>query len=213
MVEVAAVIPVHPGRFANGMFGEAVHSATVAQTRPPDGVFVAVDNFGEGAAATRQRALMSVPASYDFVAFLDSDDMWLPRHLELLLAHQEKTGADMVYSWFKVLMQAPDGSRTILEDDPVFPVTHFLDEFDPNNPIETTITTLCRTECAQHVGFHALDRGEVNSGEDRAFVLGLVEEGATIKHLRRKTWLWRHHSLPIGGPGNTSGLPTLGDAK
>lgn len=204
-------MPVHPARFANGLYMEAVDSIR-QQTRPVDGLFVAVDAEGEGAAPTRHRALMSVPAEYDFVAFLDSDDVWMPRHLELLLDHQAKTGADMVYSWFKILMQDPTGGRQIVEEDLIFPVTHYLNEFDPADPIETTITTLCRTALAQKVGFHALDRGEANSGEDRAFTLGLIEHGATIKHLRRKTWLWRHWQMPMGGPGNTSGLPTKGDA-
>lgn len=212
VARVAVVMPVHPGRFANGMFGEAIQSVQ-QQTRPADGIFVAIDVDGEGAAATRNRALQSVPATeYDFVAFLDSDDLWMPRHLELLLAHQVATGADMVYSWFKILQQLPDGSRIVMEDDPIFPITHYLNEFDPADPIETTITTLCRTWIAQQVGMHPLDRGEVNSGEDRAFVLGLIREGATIKHLRRKTWLWRHWQMPTGKPGNTSGLPGRGDS-
>lgn len=210
-LKVAAVMPVHPARFENGLYMEAIDSIR-QQTRPVDGLFVAVDTEGEGAAPTRHRALMSVPVEYDFVAFLDSDDVWMPRHLELLLAHQAKTGADMVYSWFKILMQDHQGHRNILEDDPIFPATHYLNEFDPNDPIETTITTLCRRSYAQAVGMHALDRGQVNSGEDRSFVLGLIKEGATIKHLRRKTWLWRHWWTAAEVPGNTSGLPTRGDA-
>jgi len=206
---VAVIIPTHPARLGNGMLQRAVESVW-AQTRPPDTVHIAVDNDRLGAAATRQRALMA--ASTDFVAFLDSDDLFLPKHLEWLLRHQEDTGADFVYSWFKVLQQFADGRSNILEDDPVFPIGHYLNEFDPADPIETTITVLVRTELAQQVGFKELNRGETNSGEDRYFTLGCLEAGAKIRHLRRKSWLWCHHQLPDGTVGNTSGRATKGDA-
>jgi hypothetical protein len=110
----------------------------------------------------------------------------------------EETGADVVYSWFKVV--GPGGH--VYEQDPVFPPGHYLNEFDPENPIETTITTLVRTELAKEVGFRALDRGhDANTGEDYGFILGCVRAGASIKHLVKKTWLWHHDS------GNTSGRP------
>ena len=206
---VSVIIPAHPARLANGMLQRAVGSVW-AQTHPPEAVHVAVDTEGEGAPATRQRALMA--ADTDFVAFLDSDDLFLPKHLEWLLQHQAETGADFCYAWFKVLQQFADGRTNILEDDPVFPVTHYLNDFDPADPIETTITVLVRTELAKQVGFKPLDRGEANTGEDRYFTLGCLEAGAKISHLRRKSWLWCHWQLPNGTPGNTSGHATKGDA-
>lgn len=212
MTTVSVIIPAHPARIRNGLLNEALQSVW-AQTRPPDAVHVAVDTEGLGAAATRARALAA--ASTDFVAFLDSDDLFLPKHLEWLLKFQAETGADFCYSWFKVLQQFADGQRRILEDDPIFPPGHYLNEFDPQDPIETTITTLVRTDLAQAVSFKELDRGEANSGEDRYFTLACLEAGATIRHLRRKSWLWRHWQIAPGGdvqPGNTSGKPTKGDA-
>ncbi len=141
----------------------------------------------------------------EWTAFCDSDDLFLPKHLQWLMHHAQETGADFVYSWFKIMYA--DG--TILEDDPIFPVGHYLNEFDPDNPIETTVTTLVRTELAQSVGFTPMP-GRIeaghNSGEDRSFTLGCLAAGAKIVHLRRKSWLWRHHGQ------NTSGLPTKGDA-
>jgi glycosyltransferase involved in cell wall biosynthesis len=206
---ISVIIPAHPARVRNGMLRRALDSVQ-GQTLLPDAVHVAVDHDREGAAATRQRALMA--ADTDLVAFLDSDDAFLPKHVEWLLRHQQETAADFVYSWFKILQQLPDGTTRILEDDPIFPVGHYLSPFDPANPIETTITTLVRTELAQQVGFQELDRGEANSGEDRYFTLGCLEAGATISHLVRKSWLWCHHQLPDGSLGNTSGRPTKGDA-
>jgi glycosyltransferase involved in cell wall biosynthesis len=211
---VSVIIAAHPARARNGMLQAAINSV-LEQTRLPDAIHVAMDNDREGAAATRQRALMA--ASTDFTAVLDSDDLLLPKHLEWLLRHQEETGADLCYAWFKVLQQFADGSTRILEGDEngdgVFPLSHYLNPFDPADPIETTITVLVRTELAQQVGYKELDRGEANTGEDRYFTLACLEAGAKISHLVRKSWLYRHHQLPGGVPGNSSGFANRGDAR
>lgn len=199
-MKITVCTPTHIGRLHNGMFAKAMESVA-AQSYPAAATSVCVDVNREGAAPTRHKALMAVQT--DWVAFLDSDDLFLPRHLELMAKHARETEADFVYSWFKILTK----EGRILEDDPIFPMGHYLNPFDPEDPIETTITTLVRTELAKEVGFHALDRGhDINSGEDRRFTLGCLEAGGKISHLVRKTWLWRHHGA------NTSGLPTKGDA-
>lgn len=200
---ISIITPTHPARCQNGMLDRALRSVW-GQTLLPQAVHVAVDTAGDGAAATRQRALMA--AETDWVAFLDSDDLFLPHHLQKLWHHAMETGADYVYSWFKVLTQ----SGVIMEKDPVFPPGHYLNEFDPANPIETTITVLVRTALAKEIGFHvATEPGGTNpghnSGEDRQFTLGCIAAGARIRHLVDKTWLWGHHGQ------NTSGLPFKGD--
>jgi len=213
-MSISVIIPTHPARVRNGMLSEAVDSVW-AQTRLPDALHVVIDQDGDGAPPTRQRALDAV--STEWVAFLDSDDMLLPRHLEWCLAHAEATSADLVYPWFKILQQFASGKRNVIEwnaqdGDGVFPPGHYLNDFDPDDPVETTITVLVRTQLAKQVGFHALDRGQTNTGEDRAFTLDCLAAGAKIVHLKRFSWLWRHHWLGGERPGNTSGHATKGDA-
>lgn len=184
---ITVVIPTIPPRPAVLM--EAIASAWL-NTLKPIGFSVALDTEGEGAAATRNRALKAVDAwTSPWVAFLDDDDLMDPEHLAKLMAHAEATGADFVYSWFHA-----EGFK-----DP-FPESHYLNEFDPANPIETTITTLVRTELAQEVGFQPIPERQFNSGEDYNFVLGCVKAGAKISHLVDRTWTYRHHGF------NTSGL-------
>lgn len=190
--DITVVTPTIPPR--RKMLARAVESIA-RQTRPAHALSVAVDVDREGAPATRQRALDAVRTP--LVAFCDDDDVLMPFHLADLLAHMRDTGADFVYSWFRVV--APNGA--IYPEDPVFPPGHFLNEFDPENPIETTITTLVRTELAKDVGFRALNRGEANTGEDYGFTLGCVAAGAKITHLVKHTWFWHHHGA------NTSGRP------
>lgn len=205
-VDVAVVIPAHPARVRNGLLARAVGSVW-QQTVVPRGISLAIDIQRDGAPATRQRALDAVPwwdaGGPAWVAFLDSDDYFLPTHLEDLVRHAEETEADFVYSWFKLEIN----SGQVIEKDLIFPDTHFTNPFDPADPIETTITTLVRTNLAKSVGFKALDRGEANTGEDRFFTLGCLSAGAKISHLVKKTWIWSHHGM------NTSGLPTKGDAR
>lgn len=206
---IAVITPAHPARLVNGMLTRAMDSV-YRQTLLPDEIHVAVDNNQEGAAPTRQRALKR--AGTDWVAFLDSDDILMPQHLEHLLEHALDTGADYVYSWFKLVQIRADGIAHIHETDPIFPSTHFSEPFNPDEPIETTITTLVRRELAQEVGFFKLERGEVNSGEDRRFTLECIKKGAVISHLVEHSWYWCHWQMPNGLPGNSSGLPTRGDA-
>jgi glycosyl transferase family 2 len=170
------------------MLRRAVGSV-MAQTFVPAAVAVAVDRDGIGAAETRQGALTMVQT--EWVAFLDDDDQMLPQHLETLMRAALETGADYVYSWFT--------------DDHVDPLGHFGKPFDPDNPTQTTITTLVRTDLAQEVGFRAPPPGELIHGqpygEDFQFTLGCLEMGAEILHVPERTWIWNWHG------NNTSGLP------
>lgn len=207
---IAVIIPAHHARVASGMLGEAVGSV-LGQTLAPEEIHVAIDTMREGSAVTRTRALAA--ATTDWVAFLDSDDIMLPKHLQWMLAHAKATGADYVYSWFKIMLHTAYGRQVFEngEHDP-FPLTHYTEPFDPNDPIETTVTVFVRRELAQQVGFANLDRGHaLNAGDDRNFTLGCLAAGAKISHLVRRSWIWRHHALPDGRQGNTSGMAGHGD--
>lgn len=189
--QVTVVIPYHPARVKNGMLKRAVASVN-AQTIPHL-LITAEDTDRQGAAATRQRGLDQVAT--EWTAFLDSDDEMDPTHLAQLLACAETTGADYVYPWFRV--------KGGTDPFPMF----FGKPFDPASPNSTTITILVRTELAQQVGF-TRDPATQASGEDFLFTKGCVAAGAHIVHLPRRSWTWHHH-----GGGNTSGLPTRGDAR
>lgn len=191
MQTVSIVIPTHVGRSPD-LFHKAVSSAYV-QTYVPSEICVAVDTQKQGAAATRQRALNM--ASSDWVSFLDSDDELYPSHVGDLLTFAIDGGYDYVWSYW-------DRKRTpdILG--------HFGKVFNPNDPHLSTITVLVRRELAQEAGFQNHPHsGDVWSGEDWTFQLNCLALGAKMAHLPKETWFWRHHG------GNTSGVPTKGDAR
>jgi glycosyltransferase involved in cell wall biosynthesis len=188
---VTVVTPFHDQRRTNGMLERAAASVR-AQTVPVEHI-LAEDIHHMGAAITRAHGLALVET--EWVAFLDSDDEMDPDHIEQLLACAEQTGADYVYPWFRV--------RGGTDPFPMF----FGKPFDPACPNSTTITILVRTELAKTVGF-VRDPATQASGEDFLFTKGCIATGAKIVHLPRRSWTWHHH-----GGGNTSGLPTRGDAR
>ena len=194
---ITVAIPVHPRRIDNGMLDRALRSVH-SQILRPSAVAVALDIEAQGAPRTRQRALDM--AQTPWVAFLDSDDYFWPDHLQVLYDAAEQTGADYIYSWFET---NPPGNSP-------FPEGHFLDPWDPDNPRQTTITTLVRTELAQAVGFWDVGDEQrfpdgLRVGEDWEFTLGCNRLGK-IHHVVQRTWSWSMHG------NNSSGRPGQGDA-
>ncbi|WUH94553.1 glycosyltransferase family 2 protein [Streptomyces sp. NBC_00433] len=200
-LEITVVIPAHPARVANGMLERAVQSVK-NQLLPATDISVAVDETGQGAAATRQRALAAVQT--EWVAFLDSDDWFYPEHLRVLAAGARTYRADYLFSYYWVHFN--DGRRWDAND----PLGHFGKPFSNAAPHQTTITTLVRTDLAKQVGFHEPPPDSVvgghRGGEDWHFTVGCAEAGARIVHVPRRTWAWVHHGA------NSSGIPGRGDA-
>lgn len=196
MTSVAICIPTIPPRAK--MLRRAFGSAT-RQTVAPDEICVASDINGYGAAQTRNRAMAMAQA--EWIAPLDDDDILYPQHLEVLLAHQRATGADLVYPYFDVI--GPDGEPAP-ERDPFCNQGHTFDpdELDRRNWIP--VTYLVRRELAMDVGgFPELgsERWPHDNCEDWGFLRDLRDAGATFSHLGQRTWAWFHHF------GNTSGRP------
>lgn len=201
MLEIGVVTINHPGRDTD-MLARAARSVA-AQQLPARAHIIVTDVNRRGASFTRQEALQLNP--YPWTAFLDSDDWFMPQHLRRLAEEQVATGADYVYSWFKLVLH-----NKALTYDPVFPTTHFTEPWDPANPRQTTITVLVRTELALEVGFIEPEPDGTfadghKKGEDWYFTLGCNERGK-IHHFAERTWYWHHHGK------NTSGTPGEGDA-
>ncbi len=194
-LDIGVVIPTHPARIANGMLGRAVRSVW-AQKLPAAELHIPVDRQREGAAATRNRGLAAVQS--EWVAFLDSDDQFLPQHLDRLAACAVEQQADMVYPWFETSGWSD-------------PLGRFRRPFDPvalRAANYIPVTVLVRTELLRSVGGfqYRFDPAAQATFEDWGAWLALVDAGARIVHLPERTWRWYMHA------GHTSGLPGQGDA-
>lgn len=152
-----------------------------------------------GAAATRHRGLMRV--STPWVAFLDDDDAMHPNHLSELYAEALEHRADYLWSRFQIRFP---GGRVV--QGPQFLGEKAFSQWSDEDPCQTTVTTLVRTELAQAAGGFLFDDdgSEVDGnrrGEDHVFTLRCRKAGGQFRHLERVTWDWWHHGR------NTSGLP------
>lgn len=199
---ITVVIPTVLAR--KDRLSTAIESAE-NQSLPPEAIVVVVDVDGDGAAATRTRGLEMVQT--EWTAFLDDDDVLYPVHLQALKMHQETHGADLVFPWFDVV----GGTDPFPENE--------AREFDVENPHQTTITFLVRTEAAREAngfvyepGVEAEDPGTDEqghrAGEDLRFVIRLARLGYKIVHLNQRTWRWNHWVKPDGGVGNSMGMPS-----
>lgn len=183
-VDVTVAIPAIPRRVTSGLLQQACDSVRKQTAQPAGGISCALDVNGEGAARTRQRALDAVKT--EWVAFLDDDDLFYPRHLEVLCTLTRERGASYVYSWF-------DGNNP-------FPM-HRGKQLNPAKPHHTTMTVMVKTELAREVGFTPAVEGASVGREDWLFLLGCIQAGATFAGTGEVTWHYRVHS------NNTSGLP------
>ncbi len=188
--QVTVVIPTIPPRASRL---QIALDSVLKQTYPAAAIVTAIDNPRLGAARNRQRGLEMVNTEY--VAFLDDDDYFKPNHLEALMETMVQEDADYVYSWYE--MNGGSDPRPEVFGKP----------WDNENPVQTTITTLVKTELAQSIGFVDPDDAPLDSpdrlyaGEDYYFTKGCWLAGAKIVHRPEKTWVWNHWG------GNTSGLP------
>lgn len=184
---VTAAIPHIPTR-DHLVLASAIPSV-LAQTHPPVAVLIETDFGHSGAGLTRNRLLDKVTT--EWVAFLDDDDHWYPRHLATLLDHA--AGADVVVPWFDV---SPGGR------DP-FPAGHCRgNPWDPDGHV-FPITCLVRTAAIGDARFPPPGPDPSCAAEDGVFWRALAARGARIVTIPDVTWFWNH--APPGG--NTSGSP------
>lgn len=213
MISVAVCVPTIPVR-ADKL--QNVLRSIDQQTRLADvqlHVSVAIDDHGDGAAPTRNRAWRDAEPS-DWIAFVDDDDELRPNHVELCLRHAHDTGADLVYPWFNIHDQhgndisTQDPLRVPVDGNYVTPYgVAFNDELRTelltrNNFIPVTV--LVRRTLLEDVGGFPVpgtpEWGE-SCCEDWGLWRRLLDAGARFEHLPRRTWIWTWHGR------NTSGKP------
>lgn len=181
-------------------------ASVMAQNYPIDQISVSIDNERMGAGPNRNRAAFA--AETEWVAFLDDDDEMDPIHIRTCVEHAERTGADLVFPWHRVVRYGEPhldllGHRGI-EDDKI------VEKLDKHNFIPVTV--LVRTELLKSVGgFPDTNTEEwpFDDAEDWGCWKRLIKAGAKFSHVNEITWTWYHwgYGKP-GEPGNTSGQVT-----
>lgn len=205
--DVTVVIPTIPDRRT---YLRRARKSIDAQIEPPAAVLVEVDENGEGAASTRNRALEQVETTW--VAFLDDDDEFMPNHLQVCLDAVEKSGADLVYP-YPLFIGSRDTLAVLYEGILCYPYgvpfgeeqERYLREVGGFIPV----THLCRTELAKKVGGFpepgefVVPEGNVSGDcEDYGFLIRLLDAGAKFHHVPEITWKYNIHGNNTGGVSN-----------
>lgn len=179
------------------------------QIRKPDEIVVQLDEAGEGAGPTRNRAILR--ARGDYVAVLDDDDELLPDHLARLMASAEATGADVIYSWFEHVdwpdwtPQRPDPLAVMYGGQLRHPLGVPFGVEQAAHMRRYAFIPAClllRRDLVTKVGGYPppdSDAYRRHGGcEDWALLVALLDEGASFVHVPARTWRL-HHGGNTGG--------------
>jgi hypothetical protein len=204
---ITVVIPTIPPR--RGLLDRAVESVknsieelrTCRMSVPVDIVTIA-DTAKLGAASTRDVGLRAVET--EWTAFLDDDDEMLPNHLFELygtaLTHHKCP--DYLWSRFQIIF--PSSSGRVAGPGPHFLGQKAFEQWNDDDPCQTTITTLVKTELALDAGgFVPADEGALvdgnAAGEDFRFTMACRAAGGVFRHVPEVTWHWHHHGQNTSG--------------
>lgn len=208
MTDVTVCVPTIPAR--EHLLRRAAES--VAAQTYPSRLVLTLDQDGDGAAVTRNRAWQL--ADTEWVAFLDDDDELRPTHVEACLTRARETDADLVYPWFSIY---DVGGNDVSFNDPLrAPVDgHYVSPYgvafsdDLRTELMTRnnfipVTVLVRRTLLDEVGGFPVpgtpEWGE-SCCEDWGLWRRLLSAGARFEHLPQRTWIWYWHGR------NTSGRP------
>jgi teichuronic acid biosynthesis glycosyltransferase TuaG len=97
------------------------------------------DPNARGPASARNRALKYAQGEY--IAFLDSDDLWHPQKLEIQLEFMEKNGFNFTYTWYDVI----DDKNQVLDHwQPSFVSTSYNEHL--RRPVIGTLTVMYKVK-------------------------------------------------------------------
>lgn len=198
---VTVVIPTHPGR--EELLTRALKSVE-AQTRQVHDVVIINDVDRNGAAWARNEGLKRVETKW--VAWLDSDDEFLPNHVDILYRAAWSENVDLVYSYPEVrghrdpLAVAHNGRWVCPLGVPFGP--------EQERHLRTAgnfipVTHLVRTELVRQVGGFPKPYSEEFPGEeDWGLLIRLLDAGARFYHVPKITWIYHIWGGNVGGRGS-----------
>ncbi len=131
---------------------------------------------GTGASAARNTALAEIKD--DFIAFLDSDDLWEPERLALLhWFFTDRPEVDIAYSRYAFFQDEPGDNLTVSTVPP-----HSLSVIDllKENPVGTMSNLMLRRHAMTRAG---LFREDITHGEDREWLVRAAAKNLTITGL------------------------------
>ncbi|MGC4072107.1 MAG: glycosyltransferase [Nibricoccus sp.] len=164
---------------------EIVHDFAEAVSQP---VAFQRHTVNQGLPATRNTAISA--ARGEWIALIDSDDIWTPRHLELAVTRAQEGGAELIHTG--VIMFDSDTGKDLELRVPTAATTAALplSLFKGDYIIQPSSTLIRRDMLNKVGGFDPKCRYV----EDRELWLRLVRAGARIGYVDALTCRYRQHA-------------------
>jgi len=160
--------------------------AVVEKLSDPRIRFIRQENQGGGIA--RNTGINAAQGCY--IAPLDSDDTFLPHHLQSMKTLLD--GTENVVGYARILVDRGDG-RTMLKPPRAIRADEDMGEYTLcERGFVPTITTVVAREMAQRVRYHP----KLRAAEDVDFAIRLALEGCTFRMLEAPGAVWRDHDDP-----------------
>lgn len=150
-----------------------------------DGVIAASRNMGIRA------------AKGDWVAFLDSDDLWYPGKLETVLGEAQKDSSIDVFSTDEILMNDATGGRRVLQHGPYR--TDFYRRLLVTGNCLSPSATLVSRDFLVHNNIFFRENREFITAEDYDFWMLAAQAGAKFKCLRSVQGEYLIHATNASG--------------
>jgi len=152
------------------------------------GSITVINSRRQGSSAARNLGMLY--SSGELIAFLDSDDVWLPGKIESQVRHLEKTDADLVFSGMQVL----DGSEPLERVFQNEPLSHSWFLKNPGSTPFAPSTVLMTRSLAAKVG--GWNTSLTGPAEDFDFFRRCAKFGK-IEYLEEVHVLHRQHAQSL----------------
>jgi len=122
-----------------------------------------------GAAVSRNNSINR--AQGDFLAFLDSDDIWLPEKLEKHLAFMQEKGSDLSFTPYTLIDEESNSLNTLIDST-------LSGDFSYEDMLKKDATMGCCTVIVRKKAFADITMPLIRAGQDYALWLKLLKTGA-----------------------------------
>jgi teichuronic acid biosynthesis glycosyltransferase TuaG len=120
-----------------------------------------------GAAESRNKSIVN--SSGDFIAFLDSDDLWLPNKLETQLNFMDKYNVDFSFTAYSIVDAAGTKTGKVVDTHLEQPITYI-------DLLKKKATLGCSTVMLRKNSFDDLTMPLIRTGQDYALWLKLLRK-------------------------------------
>ncbi|HFG1721995.1 TPA: glycosyltransferase family 2 protein [Vibrio cholerae] len=137
-------------------------------------IIVLHNDVNSGAAVSRNKAIEK--ASGEYIAFIDSDDLWSDNKLKLQLEFMQETGCDFSFTSYSLIDERGNSLDKIVDKEQLSPLNY-------QDMLKKKATLGCSTVMLRRSAFSDISMPLLRTGQDYALWLKLLKSGKLAYHL------------------------------